>query len=191
MNDTLHFDVHNGATGVEQCMQTGGMALTFVGNGSDTELALGEIGANDASIATISHSRHRQVRSNPEVEVCEFEPHFEFLAVDDVLPSTDPLLDEGISKYHFTSEVDDSIPPPLGDDMVVDDHGAEEDVDDDAYVVFHGFGVLETSTAGMTISSDEPLRVITYGIHGVSLGRRDTWVTAVELHHLKQKLWEL
>ena len=191
MNDTLHFDVHNSAIGVERCMQTGGMTLTFVDNGSDTELALGETGANDASIATTSRSCHRQVRFNPQVEVCEFEPHFEFLAVDDVLPSIDSFLGDGVSTYHFTSEADDAIPPPVGDDMVVDDHGAEEDVDDDAYVVFHGFGVLETSTAGMTVSSDEPLRVITYGIHGVSLGRRDTWVTTAELHHLKQRLWEL
>ena len=191
MNDTLPFDVHNSTTGVERCMQAGGMTQTFVDNGSDTELALGENGANDASIATMSCSRPRQVRFNPEVEVCEFEPHFEFLAVDDVLPSIDALPGDGVSTYHFTSEADAVLPPPVGDDMVVDDHGAEDDIDDDAYVVFHGFGVLETSTAGLTVSPDEPLRVITYGIHGVSLGRRDTWVTTAELPHLKQRLWEL
>ena len=191
VNDTLHFDVPSSAPASEQCMLNGGMALALVDSGSDTDLALGEIGANDAFVATSSRRRVRRVHFNPEVEVCEFEPHFDFMAVDDVLPSTDSCSGDGTVQFHFASEADDILPPPFVGDMDVDHPAVEEDVEDDAYVVFHGFGVLEASTTGMTISPDAPLRVITYGIHGVSLGRRDTWVTTAELHHLKQRLWEL
>lgn len=50
VNDTLHFDVPSSAPALEQCMLNGGMALALVDSGSDTDLALGEIGANDAFV---------------------------------------------------------------------------------------------------------------------------------------------
>lgn len=141
--------------------------------------------------STLHRRRHeRHVHFNPLVEVVEFETDFDFLGVDDVIPGDDCF--EGCMECHFTSEaapgdlvpveIDDGIAPPL------DDMGEDED---DPYVILHGFEVLEVSTAGAAISDLEPMKVITYGIRGRSLGRRDTWVTSAELPRLRHAIWEL
>ena len=161
--------------------------------GSDTGLALGDDGANATSDVVPGERMALRVRFNPEVEIHEYEPdsNFNFMEVDDVIPPTEPLVVGGAVQHHFSTETEDVI--PINSDAGVEDDQPEFelDVDDDAYVVLHGFGVLQASTATLPISPEEPLKVITYGIRGVSLGRRDTWVTVAELPHLKRVLWDL
>ena len=154
-----------------------------------TDLAHGENVANNLSTVAIG----RQVRFHPVVEVREFELVDEAsdFDVDDVIPPVDDPLEAAISRSHFESEATDGFteltadvePIPAMDDIV------EEE--DDPYVILHGFEVLETSTLGATISDDEPMKIITYGIRGQSLGRRDTWLTVPELPRLRHAVWEL
>lgn len=161
--------------------------------GSGTGLALGDDGANATSDVVPGERMALRVRFNPEVEIHEYEPdsNFNFMEVDDVIPPTEPLVVDGPVQHHFSTETEGVI--PINSDAGVEDDQPEFelDVDDDAYVVLHGFGVLQASTATLSISPEEPLKVITYGIRGVSLGRRDTWVTVAELPHLKRVLWDL
>ena len=141
--------------------------------------------------STLHRRRHeRHVRFNPLVEVVEFETDFDFLGVDDVIPGEGCF--EGHLECHFTSEIapGDVVPVENDDgiDPLLDDIGEDED---DPYVILHGFEVLEVSTAGAAISDLEPMKVITYGIRGRSLGRRDTWVTSADLPRLRHAIWEL
>ena len=133
----------------------------------------------------------RTVRFNPHVEVVEFvaHVHIDLFQVDDVISCPDGS-GECCPQDHFEEEVVDMFPVVQS----LDTEEAPQDMDDaedDPYVILHGFEVLETSTLGSSASDLEPMQVITFGIRGQALGRRDTWVTVAELPALRRAVWEL
>ena len=134
----------------------------------------------------------RRVRFNPQVEIIYVDDDngSSLFSVDEILPPVE--LFHGVEHSSDDEAFDDEavlntdLDPP---DLVEDDQADEEE--DDAYVIFNNFRVLLDSTQGTIISDLEPLRVITYGIRGHSLGRRDTWVTMATLPHVRQAIWHL
>lgn len=138
--------------------------------------------------------RVRRVRFNLDVEIHEFEPDFEFLDVDDVITNFWAHDAGGSFQFHFSSEVDSVLPDPAEmeqDFEPIDPPGEEESDEEDPYVILHGFEQLRVGTLGIAVSDLEPLQVITYGIRGRSLGRRDTWVTNADLPSLRLAIWDL
>ena len=165
-------------------------ALGGVDDGTfSTEVALGDFVAAVVPSCVHREQHERHVRFNPIIEVVEFEKDFDFMVVDDVFPSGS--LSTGCLECHFTSEVAPGTSLPVEIDEELDAPLDEIEEDDDPYVIIHGFEGLEISTRGAAISDLEPMQVITYGIRGRSLGRRDTWVTSSELPQLRQAIWEL
>ena len=134
----------------------------------------------------------RRVRFNPQVEFIYLDGDngSSLFSVDEVLPPGE--LFHQVDYSSDDEALDDEAVIHADSDSVsmMDGDFVEED-EDDAYVILHNFGVLLASTQGTIISDLEPLRVITYGVRGHSLGRRDTWVTTATLPHLRQAVWNL
>ena len=165
-----------------------GEALQFaqVGNESMDHLVPG-----DGPLPDGEGQQARTVRFNPHVEVVEFVAYLniDLFQVDDVISCPDGSGD-CCPQDHFEEEADDMLPWVQSLDV----EEAPQDVDDaedDPYVILHGFEVLETNTMGSTVSDLEPMQVITFGVRGQALGRRDTWVTVAELPALRRVVWEL
>ena len=175
---------------------------------------------NDATRAQDSRVR-KSVRFHPHVEIFEFESEIEVSAPEVSLPvtlwgeeeqaSSTPLCDSldfvipdpGFSGLCACPSLDTKQVAPLelhseGEadpiDLVIDDPDNFDpllDDEDNDYVMMPNFAILYDLVSPVEVSQERPLRVITYGLRGQSLGRRDTWVTTRELSDLKRAVWQL
>lgn len=73
------------------------------------------------------------------------------------------------------------------EEVEIDDAPSEED----AYVVIDNWLVVEQALQDFDLDPTRPLPVVTFGLHGIGIGRRDTYIISMDPHHLREALWEL
>ena len=70
------------------------------------------------------------------------------------------------------------------EEVEIDDAPSEED----AYVVIDNWLVVEQALQDFDLDPTRPLPVVTFGLHGIGIGRRDTYIISMDPHHLRE-LW--
>ena len=87
-------------------------------------------------------------------------------------------------------EIDQHVPalPQEGPD---EESNIESDHSIDDYVSIDSWRVHQPIITGLQPSEEDPVTVISFGIRGEALGRRDGRIHSADPHHLAQTLWDM